>query len=150
MTRINIGIPVEELCDQHLVAEYRELPRMRAFAEARLARFGSAGTRPVVPTLGSGHMSYFVPYGAWLAKRFASLVVEMKLRGFAPRFDWGGYPSPFLADIPASHIALGRDLLRERIRDRLASIPRASWSSPRTRPSWTLPQLSIFPEYPNC
>lgn len=34
ITRINIGISPSELCDQMLIACYRELPRMVAFARA--------------------------------------------------------------------------------------------------------------------
>ena len=77
MTRINV-IPPEKLTDQHLIAEYRELPRV--FALAR-----HLAPREVVPTyrLGSGHVKFFYPLTGWLARRQASLIVECQRRGFA-------------------------------------------------------------------
>ena len=60
MTRINC-VPPSELTVQHLVAEYRELPRIFALVRAAIAR----GERPDDtrnPTeyrLGSGHVRFF-------------------------------------------------------------------------------------------
>lgn len=79
MTRINVGIDPAELHRVHLVAEYRELPRMIALAHARGSRI------PDVPfTLNSGHMLSCLRYGAYLASRHQWLVAEMVARGYAP------------------------------------------------------------------
>jgi deoxyribonuclease (pyrimidine dimer) len=79
MTRINIGIPPATLHRQHLIAEYRELPRMIALAHARGSRI------PDVPfTLNAGHMLSCVRYGAHLAERHQALVAEMLRRGYRP------------------------------------------------------------------
>jgi deoxyribonuclease (pyrimidine dimer) len=76
MTRINV-IPPEDLTDQHLIAEYRELPRV--FALAR-----HLAPREVVPTyrLGSGHVKFFYPLTGWLAARQAAIIAECFDRQF--------------------------------------------------------------------
>lgn len=74
MTRINVVDP-EELTDQHLLAEYRELPR--AFALAR------PGVKvPDHYTLGKGHVLFFYPRTGWLSRRQATLITECQRRGF--------------------------------------------------------------------
>ena len=78
MTRINV-VPVEELCDQHLLAEWRELPRMRAYAEKTSAK---ASEIPLRYTLGEGHMKFFLDKGVFLEQRHAKLTEELLRRGF--------------------------------------------------------------------
>jgi deoxyribonuclease (pyrimidine dimer) len=74
VTRINV-IPPEELADQHLLAEYRELPR--TFALAR------PGVKvPEHYTLGKGHVLFFYPRTGWLSRRQAALITECQRRGF--------------------------------------------------------------------
>lgn len=88
MTRINC-IPPSELTVQHLIAEYRELPRIFGLVRAAIAR-GEKPTDPRNPAqyrLGAGHVRFFYPRLGWLAKRQASLIAEMRARGFAPQFD---------------------------------------------------------------
>ena len=79
MTRINI-VPVEELCDQHLLAEWRELPRMRSYAEKTQK---PASAIPARYTLGEGHMTFFLDKGVFLERRHAELTAELLARGFA-------------------------------------------------------------------
>jgi len=77
MTRINV-VPVEELCDQHLLAEWRELPRMAGFV--------SRCVDPSAPsdyTLGTGHMKFFLDKGEFLEARHAALTSELLHRGFS-------------------------------------------------------------------
>lgn len=76
MTRINV-VPVEELCDQHLLAEWRELPRMNGFAEKC--------AKPNIPNqyvLGEGHMKFFLDKGKFLERRHSQLTNELTKRGF--------------------------------------------------------------------
>lgn len=78
MTRINC-IPPEELSRQHLLAEYRELPRLRhATAEA------AADKLPVSYRLGTGHCKFFYNKGLYLIRRHAALIKEMLARGYKP------------------------------------------------------------------
>lgn len=79
MTRINC-IPVKELTGPHLVAEYRELPRVFA-----LARFPKDNEKfPEEYTLGTGHVKFFYERLGYLAERHTLLVQEMKRRGYRP------------------------------------------------------------------
>lgn len=73
MTRINC-IPVKELTDKHLLAEYRELPRV----------FNLAKPDPTAPdryVLGTGHIKFFYDKLEYLAKRQKQLIKELNRRG---------------------------------------------------------------------
>ncbi|MBO1111755.1 pyrimidine dimer DNA glycosylase/endonuclease V [Bordetella petrii] len=83
MTRINC-VPVEELTRQHLVAEYRELPRV--FALARKACERGPVSSPTDYTLGKGHLLFFYTRLGYLARRHGELVREMQRRGYQPAF----------------------------------------------------------------
>lgn len=104
MTRINC-IPPHELTGPHLVAEYRELPRVFALVRAAIER----GERPDDPrnpaqyTLGVGHVRFFYCRLGYLVRRQASLVEEMKTRGFHPKYDdvcglLDGFPKEWCQD----------------------------------------------------
>jgi len=73
MTRINVGIKPEELCDKHLVAEYREIGRISKLLENRLK--SNKGFDDIPPTfrLNKGHMKFFLDKGCFVHKRFDSL-----------------------------------------------------------------------------
>lgn len=74
MTRINC-IPVEELSDQHLFAEFRELPRIR--------HMHPRNTEPTISceyVLGKGHVMFFLDKGLWLEKRHKELYDELVKR----------------------------------------------------------------------
>lgn len=96
MTRINC-VPVEELSRQHLIAEYRELPRV--FNLARRAAERGKLVQPQAYTLGKGHVLFFYTRLAYLARRHAELVQEMQRRGYKPAFT--GSLLEAHADIPA-------------------------------------------------
>ena len=77
MTRINVIHPTR-LTDQHLLAEYRELPRVFALA-------AKAATRVPVPpayTLGTGHVKFFYPRTRFLSERQQTLIQELLERGY--------------------------------------------------------------------
>ncbi|MFA5489594.1 MAG: pyrimidine dimer DNA glycosylase/endonuclease V [Candidimonas sp.] len=83
MTRINC-VPVNELSGPHLVAEYRELPRVFTLAEKASAR--GSFSQPTAYTLGKGHVTFFYTRLGYLAKRHTELIQEMKRRGYKPSF----------------------------------------------------------------
>ncbi len=78
MTRINC-IPVTELTDRHLLAEYRELPRV-----FRLAR--PDASIPPTYRMGTGHVTFFYNKLGYLAKRQAQIIRECQKRGFNIQF----------------------------------------------------------------
>lgn len=87
MTRINC-VPVEELTDKHLGAEYRELPRLFGQIQKAIER-GEQPDDPRNPTeykLGKGHTRFFYNKVGWLCERFHQLVDECKKRGRVVNF----------------------------------------------------------------
>jgi len=85
MTRINC-VPVEELSRQHLLAEWRELPRVFKLASNAYA----SGRKIIIPseyTLGAGHVTFFYNKLGYATERFERLRAEMLRRGYAPSFD---------------------------------------------------------------
>lgn len=79
MTRINV-VPVEELSDAWLLAEYRELPRC-------IKQDINTKDAPENYCLGKGHMKWAKHHTLFLADRFFELVSEMKFRGFSPKYN---------------------------------------------------------------
>lgn len=85
MTRINC-VPVSELHSKHLVAEYRELPRIfglvsKAVLDRRLHRIAI----PSEYVLGKGHCYFFYNKLKYLSDRHVQLVKEMEIRGYKPK-----------------------------------------------------------------
>jgi len=80
MTRINL-VPVEELCDQHLLAEHRELKRIPNCLLKGILKTDYAD-RPSVFTLGKGHVKFFTNKLGWLWRRYNQLHAECLARGF--------------------------------------------------------------------
>ncbi len=127
MTRINL-VPPEELIRQHLIAEYRELPRV--FSLANLARLkGEEPDDPRNPAeyvLGPGHVRFFYPRLCWLARRHDLLCQEMGKRGFSHNLlgfhnvynnpTTSKYMAPWWGDWTptAEAVALNRQRLAER------------------------------------
>lgn len=87
MTRINCISP-EFLSGKHLVAEYRELPRVFDLSlSAQLRGDTLADYTKLSYTLGKGHVKFFYPRLFWCLTRQEALIEEMKRRGYQPKFD---------------------------------------------------------------
>lgn len=116
MTRINV-IPAKELIDKHLVAEYRELPRL-----SKAARFPKKNESfPDYYKLGAGHVKFFYDKGAWLQNRFKELVAEMQRRGFTVNYpDYRPHPEGLNNDWKPTEQAL--KINRERIALRISQM----------------------------
>lgn len=83
MTRVNV-IPVKELSDQHLIAEYRELPRC-------IKQEMDTSFAPESYCLGIGHMLWARKHGAYLLKRHLDICFEMDFRGFHRNMVWDAH-----------------------------------------------------------
>ncbi len=84
MTRINL-IPPSELCDQHLLAEFRELTRIpNAVAKGKYSLVGI----PDDYKLGTGHVRFFFNKLMFLKKRYQDLYEECKARNFNVTYIW--------------------------------------------------------------
>ena len=83
MTRINL-VPPEELMDQHLFAEFREIKMVPKSLARSIAARGVQGVQKRIPTaftLNTGHVSFFYDKGAYLVGRYALLRQELERRG---------------------------------------------------------------------
>ncbi len=113
MTRINC-IPVQELTDQHLLAEYREITRISKLARV-LTDYGTY-------KLGEGHVKFFYNKGQYLKQRTNELYEECKFRGFnIKRKIYRSHPAVLLEQdwIPdESAIRLNRERIEDKIRSK--------------------------------
>lgn len=98
MTRINV-VPVEELTRQHLVAEYRELPRIFGLVKKQIEKNASPRDikKPSTYVLGKGHVLFFYDKLGWLSQRYTMLCDEMRKRGYNVNY---GDISSLTSDIP--------------------------------------------------
>ena len=80
MTRINLVDP-STLHSKHLLAEYRELPRVFKLVEAAENRRADVRI-PSEYVLGTGHVTFFYNKLTFLARRFHAIVLECQARGF--------------------------------------------------------------------
>lgn len=113
MTRINC-VPAKELTQAHLIAEYRELPRIRHAWPRK--------TKPVIPKnylMGKGHVTFFYDKGIWLENRHAELIAEMLNRGYnanLPPLNLSHWPESAMNDWEATSeaIAVNKKRIAER------------------------------------
>ncbi|MDO4427630.1 MAG: pyrimidine dimer DNA glycosylase/endonuclease V [Moraxella sp.] len=84
MTRVNI-IPVQELTDQHLFAEYREITRLFALVKQACDKYPiDAVLKKVVSTyrLSTGHILFFYDKLGYIERRYFELKDEVLKRRF--------------------------------------------------------------------
>jgi len=126
MTRINI-IPVSELTDQHLIAEYREITMVPAALKRTLRSKVGLRKEKISRrfTLNTGHVYFFYDKGLYLNKRYDEIVSEMKERGFKPdpnrRFPKHVFPRYLYNDWMPSLDE--QKIIRQRIEEKIAMKP---------------------------
>lgn len=134
MTRINV-IPVRELSDQHLIAEYRELPRV-------IKQNINICDAPDCYTLGPGHMKWAARYWKYTINRFYELCDEMQYRGFAVNYNPLGLDkyTPQLHGKGEDYIVSDQDIAlnRTRIREKYNKKPTFYRWTRRPRPKWLI------------
>jgi len=117
MTRINAGIPVQELVNVHLLAEHREIKRIpNCIASGRY----NINNIPDKFTLGKGHVSFFYDKLHYIKLRYEELYDECIRRGFNVSYygnAWSNLPAHLMGDYnPTSDDA---EIIRKRIFERL-------------------------------
>jgi hypothetical protein len=113
MTRINC-IPVEDLYDQHLLAEYREITRVAKLAR-ELRDYGKY-------TMGAGHVKFFYNKGQYLRRRAEELFDECLARGFNVQYkEYLEHPDGLNSDWMPSREAIMINM--ERIQEKLDAKP---------------------------
>lgn len=140
MTRINVGIDPAEVCDQMLVAEYRELPRIRSVLFRRIEN-GKRIPTGLTFTLGKGHVLFFLDKGEFLLDHWTSICDEMEYRGYQVNLTWRPWPLRFnqhslRQSLSIKECAAARPLLIERIRQQIRKMKRTPTWTNRVRPDW--------------
>ena len=125
MTRINI-IPVEELTDQHLIAEYREIFMIGSALQKSLNSKNWDPKRiPKKFKLGEGHVMFFYDKGKYLYKRYTSIVEELTKRNFNldkdRQFKVTQFPTEYYNDWEPTK--KDQEIIRKRIEERIQQKP---------------------------
>lgn len=120
MTRINIGVEVEKLCDVHLLSEHRECVRIPNLVSKGKYDLKS---QPAKFTLGKGHVAYFYTRLGYLLNRYKQLYKECKDRGFNVQdysSAWDNVPSNLMKDYTPTFE--DKCIVQMRINDRLKTM----------------------------
>lgn len=127
MTRINCGIPVEELCQEHLLAEHREIKRIpNVIKKGKYTLNG----QPTEFKLGTGHVKFFYDKLKYIHDRYNQLYARcieknLNVTDYSGAFD--GLPEHLYNDYtPTEH---DKALVRERIAERIKGMKRATFFS---------------------
>lgn len=126
MTRINLTL-VSELTDQHLMAEYRELPRVFGSVRKHAQNGKKVSDFKIsnVFLLGTGHVTFFYNKLQFLHKRQHDLINECLKRGFKIQDttvqDISDIPIEWLNDYSPNQDALC--LSQERLDEKIAQKP---------------------------
>ena len=125
MTRINI-IPVEELTDQHLMAEYREIFMVGSALQRSLN--SSKWDPKKIPKkfkLGTGHVMFFYDKGKYLYKRYTQIREELIKRNFnldsTREFKVTQFPTDYYNDWEPK--LEDQEIIRQRIEERIQQKP---------------------------
>lgn len=132
MTRINSGIRLKLLTDEHLLAEHREIKRIPSVYKKRLDNGRGFKNLPTQFTLGTGHVNYFIDKAAYTLGRYMMLHEECKERGFDVEDyskNWEVYNSNDNDFIYNDHIPSLKEyeLMVERITERLLNTKKSYW-----------------------
>jgi len=125
LTRINI-LPVEELTDQHLMAEYREIFMIGSALQISLkSKKWDKNRIPKELTLGTGHVMFFYDKGLYLYKRYQQIQTELNKRNYnldkSRLFKVTQFPTDYYNDwTPTDR---DRAVIRERIEERIKQKP---------------------------
>jgi deoxyribonuclease (pyrimidine dimer) len=127
MTRINL-VPVKELADQHLMAEYREMPMVPAALRRSMRTKSDKEILKSVPgsfTLNAGHVRFFYNKMQYLCRRYSQLQGELIARGYkidlSRTLNDYGIPDEFYDDYDPTEDAV--KIIRQRIAEKIAMKP---------------------------
>ncbi|MDX7991870.1 deoxyribonuclease [Xenorhabdus sp. Reich] len=124
MTRINVIFP-SELCDQHLLAEHRELTRIPNDIAKRKGNVTLTTLKAY--TLGKGHVIFFRNKLLFLKKRYEAIHRECLNRGFSVIDRWPDEVSVYnhlWKDYQVTNVDIA--INEARIRERMPTKPRFS------------------------
>jgi deoxyribonuclease (pyrimidine dimer) len=127
VTRINC-IPVRELTNSHLLAEYKELPRVfnLSFNSYKKHNGFVNGTIPPSYRMGKGHVTFFYDKLGYALQRYKELIKELETRGYNLNYDMINsifraaemLPNPIMRQWQPTQEAM--EINRKRIQERLS------------------------------
>ena len=128
MTRINVDLDPKLLTDQHLLAEYREIPMVPAALRRSLKTKSVGDILDSIPkkfTLNRGHVTFFYNKLAFLSDRYSKIVSELESRGVNvdKTRTYGGDGLPYVFYGKASFDSKDRTVLVNRIKTRVQEKP---------------------------
>lgn len=128
MTRINADFDTTKLLDQHLMAEYRELPMVYAALRRSLHSKSINTVIRSIPeqfTLNRGHVTFFYDKLKFLDARYAKLIAELKTRGYQlddqRQYNVNEFATPFVNDWEMSQV--DKRVIAERMFERYSAKP---------------------------
>lgn len=126
MTRINV-VSVTELCDQHLLAEHRELTRIPNDIVKREGNVPLSTAKAYL--LGAGHVTFFRNKLKFLKSRYDALHQECLDLGFNVVYKWPDKASEY-AELWQDYVVTEEDILlnQKRIQERMPENPRFTQS----------------------
>ena len=119
MTRINVGISVKALTDEHLLAEHREIKRLPD-SYLKSLQSGSYKRIPNKFCLGTGHVLFFIDKSLFTLNRYKQIHGECLLRKFNVEDysnNWNIIKDSFKNDYEFT--SYDRELLLDRITERI-------------------------------
>lgn len=128
MTRINSGIPVKNLTDEHLLAEHREIKRMPYYVKRILKGEIKKPDIPPSICLGKGHVKFFVDKGEFTLNRYLEIKRECENRNYTITdfsSNWKDLPQDYMKTYEPSEV--DRVLLMDRIEERIFGSKLASF-----------------------
>lgn len=93
MTRVNSAIQPEVLCDQHLLAEYREM--LRLISHSFKHKSDPKTKIPSTFTLGTGHVMFFLNKGKFLLTRHKQICDELAKRGYQTTLSYSNHADTY-------------------------------------------------------
>ena len=128
MTRINFGVKVKHLTDEHLLAEHREIKRVpKAYLKA--LESGSINRVPERFCLGAGHVLFFIDKPRYTLNRYMRIHRECLRRGFNVEDysdSWDCYPRRMMQRV-SYETKSGKELIVRRIKDKIHTSPKDSY-----------------------
>ena len=134
MTRINL-IPVEQLCDQHLLAEHRELTRIPNDIVNGKAIIKDIPSEYV---LGTGHVKFFYDKLLWLNHRYLELSNECQYRGFNVTGIWPDRPGLYIYQHLWNNYTPTEEAIKINKQSIIERMPAKARYTNRERPMWAV------------
>lgn len=131
MTRINV-VPVWELSNPWLLAEYRELPR----CIKQLINTDNASEQYI---LNKGHMKWAKKHSLYLLRRYKDICEEMRLRGFKVTYSYEDLCRIYISPVNCNdYVVTDADIAlnRKRLIERYKANPGVHKWTVRTKPEW--------------